>query len=58
MKKLVFVLSLLIAVACAQTSEAKVRIVASAPQTVSVGDQFRLSYSIGTTNVSNFRAPS
>lgn len=57
MKKLLFIFTLFAAIVVAQRTEAKVRFTASAPQTVSVGDQFRLSYTIGTTNVVNFRAP-
>lgn len=58
MKKSLFILVLLVTVVFVQRTEAKVRFTASAPQTVSVGEQFRLSFTIGTTNVANFRAPS
>ena len=58
MKKSLFILVLLVTVVFVQHTEAKVKFTASAPQTVSVGEQFRLSFTIGTTNVSNFRAPS
>lgn len=58
MKKLLFIVTLITAICIAQHSEAKVRFTASAPRTVSVGDQFRLSFTISSVNVSNFRAPS
>lgn len=58
MKKLLFIVTLISTFLMAQYTEAKVRFTASAPQTVSVGDQFRLSFTIGTVNVANFRAPS
>lgn len=58
MKKAYFIFTLLIAILSIQHSEAGVRFTASAPSTVSVGDQFRLSYTISTENVKDFRAPS
>ena len=44
------ILCLLPLIVCAQ------QLVGSAPSTVAVGEQFRLTYSINTQNVSNFRA--
>ena len=41
-----------------QTFADKVSIVASAPDVVVVGDQFRLSYTVTTQKVKDFRAPS
>lgn len=37
---------------------ANIKLVAEAPDAVAVGDQFRITYTVNTQNVSNFRAPS
>ena len=57
MKKSVLLFTIVAAFLFLQNASAKVRFTASAPETVSVGDQFRLSYTITSDNVSNFRAP-
>jgi hypothetical protein len=57
MKRILFIFTLFAAFVCTQTTQAAVRFYASAPATVSVGDQFRLSFTITSSNVENFRAP-
>lgn len=37
---------------------ANIKLVAEAPDAVAVGDQFRITYTVNTQNVKNFRAPS
>ena len=39
-------------------ADSKVSFTASAPDVVAVGDQFRLSYTVTTQKVRDFRAPS
>ena len=57
MRKLIIILMTLIAYST-QTFADKVSFVASAPDVVVVGDQFRLSYTVTTQKVKDFRAPS
>lgn len=58
MKKIVFLWIVLIA-ACANVfADGKISFTASAPDVVAVGDQFRLSYTVTTQKVRDFRAPS
>jgi len=57
MKNLIFIFTVFSAILFTQHCEARVSFTASAPETVSVGDQFRLSYTVTTLNVENFRAP-
>ena len=57
MKKLIIILIALIAYST-QAFADKVSFTASAPDAVVVGDQFRLSYTITTQKVKDFRAPS
>ena len=57
MKKLIIILMTLMAYST-QTFADKVSFVASAPDVVVVGDQFRLSYTVTTQKVKDFRAPS
>lgn len=58
MKKIFLLFTLIITLIAVPQTKAKVVFRASAPQSVSVGDQFRLSYTVSTQNVENFRAPS
>ena len=57
MRKLIIILMTLMAYSN-QTFADKVSFVASAPDVVVVGDQFRLSYTVTTQKVKDFRAPS
>ena len=57
MSKLIIILMTLMAYST-QTFADKVSFVASAPDVVVVGDQFRLSYTVTTQKVKDFRAPS
>ena len=57
MRKLIIILMTLMAYST-QTFADKVSCVASAPDVVVVGDQFRLSYTVTTQKVKDFRAPS
>ena len=57
MRKLIIILMTLMAYST-QTFADKVSFVASAPGVVVVGDQFRLSYTVTTQKVKDFRAPS
>ena len=57
MRKLIIILMTLMAYST-QTFADKVSFVASAPNVVVVGDQFRLSYTVTTQKVKDFRAPS
>lgn len=57
MRKLFFLLINLI-IAGSIFADDKVTFTASAPDVVGVGDQFRLSYMVTTTDVKDFRAPS
>lgn len=58
MKKSVLLFTIFAAILFVQNGTAKVRFTTSAPETVGVGEQFRLSYTITSDKVSNFRAPS
>lgn len=58
MRKIVFLWMVLIAVGVNAFADAKVSFTASAPDAVAVGDQFRLSYTVTTQQVRDFRAPS
>ena len=57
MKKLIVILMALIAYSTQMLAD-KVAFTASAPDAVVVGDQFRLSYTVTTQKVKDFRAPS
>ena len=57
MKKLIIILIALIAYSTQMLAD-KVSFTASAPDAVVVGDQFRLSYTVTTQKVKDFRAPS
>ena len=57
MKKLIIILMALIAYSTQMLAD-KVAFTASAPDAVVVGDQFRLSYTVTTQKVKDFRAPS
>ena len=58
MRKIVFLWMVLIAVGMNAFADDKVSFTASAPDAVAVGDQFRLSYTVTTQQVRDFRAPS
>ncbi|WP_308757173.1 BatD family protein [uncultured Bacteroides sp.] len=58
MRKIIFLWIVLIAVGMHAFADDKVSFTASAPDAVAVGDQFRLSYTVTTQKVRDFRAPS
>lgn len=58
MRKIVFLWIVLMAVSMNAFADGKVSFTASAPDAVAVGDQFRLSYTVTTQKVRDFRAPS
>lgn len=58
MRKIVFLWIALLALAMHAYADDKVTFTASAPDAVAVGDQFRLSYTVNTQKVKDFRAPS
>lgn len=57
MKKIAFVWSLMMLISFHALGD-NVNFTADAPETVAVGDQFRLSYTVTTQDVKDFRAPS
>ena len=58
MRKLIFLLIALVAMTTQAQADGKVVFTASAPDAVVVGDQFRLSYTVNTIKVRDFRVPS
>ena len=58
MRKIVCLWIALLALTVQAYADDKVTFTASAPDAVAVGDQFRLSYTVNTQKVKNFRAPS
>lgn len=58
MRKLIFLLITLVTVNTNVFADSKVSFAASAPDVVVVGDQFRLTYTVTTQKVRDFRAPS
>lgn len=58
MRKLIFLWIALIVVSLQAFADEKVSFTASAPDAVAVGDQFRLTYTVTTQKVRDFRAPS
>lgn len=58
MRKIVFLWIMLIMASMHAFADDKVSFTASAPDAVAVGDQFRLSYTVTTQKVRDFRAPS
>lgn len=58
MRKIVFLWIVLIAVSVHTFADGKVTFTASAPDVVAVGDQFRLSYTVNTEKVRDFRVAS
>ena len=59
MRKFIFVwIALMLVCVHAVIADDKVTFTASAPDAVAVGDQFRLSYTVNTQNVRDFRVPS
>lgn len=58
MRKIVFLWIALLAFATQMYADDKVTFTAAAPDAVAVGDQFRLSYTVNTQKVKDFRAPS
>lgn len=58
MRKIVFLWIMLISVSIYAFADGKASFTATAPDAIAVGDQFRLSYTVTTQNVRDFRAPS
>lgn len=58
MRKLVFLLIALVATTTQVFADGNITFTASAPDAVVIGDQFRLSYTVNTTKVRDFRVPS
>ena len=58
MKRIFFLWAMLMMAVIPLWADEEVAFTASAPDAVAVGDQFRLSYTITTQEVRNFRAPS
>lgn len=58
MKKIIFLWIVLIVASVRVFADGKISFTASAPDVVVVGDQFRLSYTVTTQKVRDFRAPS
>jgi len=58
MKKCLFILAVLLTISISTFADNEVTFTASAPEAVAVGDQFRLSYTVTTQKVKDFRAPS
>ncbi|MEG0454633.1 MAG: BatD family protein, partial [Bacteroides sp.] len=58
MRKLIFLLMAVMAVNISVLADEKISFTASAPDAVAIGDQFRLSYTVTTQKVRDFRAPS
>ena len=58
MKRIVILWMALIAISLQTFADEKVSFTTSAPEAVAVGDQFRLSYTVTTQKVRDFRAPS
>ncbi|WP_346712643.1 BatD family protein [Mediterranea massiliensis] len=58
MRKIVCLWIALLALTVQAYADDKVTFTASAPDAVAVGDQFRLSYTVNTQKVKNFRVPS
>ena len=58
MRKIIVLWMVLIIVSLRAFADSKVSFTASAPDVVAVGDQFRLSYTVTTQKVRDFRAPS
>ena len=58
MRKIIVLWMVLMIVSLRAFADSKVSFTASAPDVVAVGDQFRLSYTVTTQKVRDFRAPS
>lgn len=58
MRKLIFLLIALVVSSMHAFANENVSFTASAPDAVAIGDQFRLSYTVNTTEVRDFRVPS
>lgn len=58
MKKIIFILALLVTISLNAFADNEVSFTSSAPDAVAVGDQFRLSYTVTTQKIRDFRAPS
>lgn len=58
MRKLIFLLIAVMTVNLSAWADGKVSFTASAPDAVAIGDQFRLSYTVTTSKIRDFRAPS
>ena len=58
MKIFLFILAVLLTISINTFADDEITFTASAPDAVAVGDQFRLSYTVTTQKVRDFRAPS
>lgn len=58
MKKILFIFVVLLTISISTFADNEITFTASAPDAVAVGDQFRLSYTVTTQKVRDFRAPS
>lgn len=57
MRRLILLWVVLLTVSCSAFANDKVSFTASAPDAVAIGDQFRLSYTVTTQKVRDFRVP-
>lgn len=58
MRKLIFLFIILIIAGVKVSADDKTSFVANAPEAVASGDQFKLTYTVNTQNIRDFRAPS
>lgn len=58
MRKLIFLFIILIIAGAKVSADDKTSFVANAPEAVASGDQFKLTYTVNTQNIKDFRAPS
>lgn len=58
MRKLIFLFIILIIAGTKVSADDKASFVANAPEAVASGDQFKLTYTVNTQNIRDFRAPS
>lgn len=58
MRKLIFLFIILIIAGAKVSADDKASFVANAPEAVASGDQFKLTYTVNTQNIRDFRAPS
>lgn len=58
MRKLIFLFIILIIAGAKVSADDKASFVSNAPEAVASGDQFKLTYTVNTQNIRDFRAPS